>query len=484
LLTESCVLAVAGGAAGLLVAHWTLAAVRVLVPDSAETIPFELNGVVLLFALALSIATGLLFGLFPALHSTRPDLASTLKNQSGQPAGARSAKWFRLTLATGQITLSMALLAMAGLFTKSLINVSRVDLGLKVDHLVTFSLAPRLSGYSPERTRLLFEQIEEAMAAVPGVTGATAALVPLLAGDNYSNSLSVQGFQGGPDVNSNASLNEVGPGYFRALGIPLLAGREFTRADVVGSPKVAIVNQAFMKKFHLGRDAAVGTLMAEGGGNGAKLDMEIVGVVPDTAYSDVKAAVPPQYFVPYRQDTSIGFANFYVQTALDPADIFRTIPGVVARFDPNLPVGELKTMPQQIRENVSGDRLVSTLSATFAAVATLLAAIGLYGVLAYTVSQRTREFGLRMALGADRRRVRGLVLGQVAWMTAIGGTIGLGIAVVLGTLAKSLLFRLEGYDPLVLTLSAVVLSLVAFAAGLVPALRASRLDPMRALRYE
>ncbi len=202
--------------------------------------------------MARPILTGIAFGLFPALHSTRPDLASTLKNQAGQPGGAKAARRFRTTLATVQIAMSMALLVPAGLFAKSLFNVSRVDLGLKTDHMVLFSLAPELNSYTTERTRQLFERIEDEFAATPGVTSVVMAMVPVLAGDNWGNSLVVEGFEAGPDTNTNASFNGVGPGYFRTMGIPLMAGREFTRADAFGAPKVGIVNQAFAKKFNLG----------------------------------------------------------------------------------------------------------------------------------------------------------------------------------------------------------------------------------------
>ena len=484
LLAESCLLAVLGGLGGLLVARWTLTAIQALLPaEAAETLPFQLDASILGFAMVVSLGTGLLFGIFPALHSTRPDLATTLKNQAGQPGGARSAKWFRTVLATVQITLSMTLLVMAALFTRSLINVSRVDLGLEIDHLVTFGIAPSLNGYSPERTRAFLVQTEEALAAIPGVTNVTASLVPLLAGDNWGSDVSVQGFAGGPDVDANARFNEVGPGYFRATGVPVIAGREFTAADAAGAPKVAVVNEAFVKKFNLGQDA-VGKFMGQGHGNAVKMTIEIVGVVKNAKYSEVKDQVPPLFFLPYRQDEKIGAASFYVRTAGDPGALLRAIPGVIARLDPNLPLGDLRTMPEQVRENVFLDRLISTLSAAFATLATILAAIGLYGVLAFTVSLRTREFGLRMALGAAPSRVRRLVLGQVVWMIVIGGGVGLGLAVWLGHVAAALLYQLQGDDPVVLVASVAVLSVVALGAGLIPALRASRTDPMRALRYE
>jgi putative ABC transport system permease protein len=451
--------------------------------DVTGSLSFTLDSSVVLFAAAVSVGTGILFGLVPALHSTRPDLAATLKDNARQPAGARGVALFRKALVVVQIALSMALLAAAGLFTRSLLNVSRVDLGIQVDRLVTFSVAPMLNGYTPDRTRTLFTQLEDRLRALPGVTDVTVSLVPLLSGDNYGNDVSVEGYPTGPDVDNNSRYDEVGPDFFRTLGIPLLSGREVTRADTLGAPKVAVVNEAFAKKFKLGR-AAVGKLMARRSGNAATLDMEIVGLVPNAKYSEVKAEVPPVFYTPYRQDDQLGYGTFYVRTAGDPAPLIGAIPGVLSSLDPNLPVNDLRTMPEQVRENVFLDRLISTLSAAFAGLATLLAAIGLYGVLAYTVAQRTREFGLRMALGADPRRVRRLVLRQVGWMTVIGGAAGLGLAVLIGSLARSLLFEMQAYDPAVLAVSTGALVAVALTAGVIPAVRASRIDPMRALRYE
>jgi predicted permease len=481
LLTESCVLAVLGGIAGLIVARWTLSLIASLLPpDGTSSLHFGIEPSIVLFAAALSIATGLLFGLFPALHATRPDLVSAVKAQAGQPSGARAAARFRTVLVTAQIALSMALLISAGLFVKSLMNVSRVDLGVNVDNVVTFGLSPDLNGYDPARSRTFFERTEEELAAVPGVTAVAASMVPLLAGSNWGSSVSVQGFAKGPDTDAHANYNEISPGYFRTLGIPLMAGREFTEADAAGAPKVAIVNEAFAKKFNLGRDG-VGKRMS----NGPKeLDTEIVGIVQNAKYSSVRQAPPPIFFMPYRQDDRVGSLNFYVRTSLDPEQMLRTAPGVVARLDPNLPLENLKTMPQQVRENVFMDRMVSTLSAAFALLATVLAAVGLYGVLAYTVSQRTREIGLRMALGADGARMRTMILKQVAWMTLVGGVIGVAGAYYLGKAAESLLFELKGHDPVVMGLSVVLLTLVAFGAGYIPAYRASRVHPMEALRYE
>ena len=481
LLTESCLLAVIGGAAGLVVAHWTLALILSLMTErAAASMHFSISGPVVLFAAALSIGTGVLFGLFPALHSTRPDLASTLKGISGQPSGTKGAKWFRTGLATAQIALSMTLLAAAGLFLKSLVNVSRVDLGLRTDHMLTFGVSPSLSGYSAERARLLVERLETDLAHAPGITGVTVSLVPALAGSNWGNDVSVQGFHADLDTDTNSRFNAVGAGYFRTMGIALESGREFRQSDGPGSPKVAIVNEAFVRKFNMGSDA-VGKMMSVGN---APLDMTVVGVVKDAKYSDVKRKVPPVYFVPYRQDHEIVDMSFYVRTAAEPTQGAATIRDVVRRADPNLPIESLKTLDRQVEENTFMDRMMSTLSVLFAGLATVLAAVGLYGVLAYTVTQRTREIGLRMALGAAPGRVRAMVLRQVGAMTAVGGCLGLLGAYGLGKGAGSLLYEMTGTDPGILVVAALLLTGVAMAAGFFPARRASRIDPMRALRYE
>jgi predicted permease len=482
LLTESVLLALLGAAFGILVAKWTLDTIASIVPpEGAALVTFRLDPAMLGFAAVAALVTGVLFGLFPALHSTNPALAVTLKNQAGQPSGAKAAKRFRATLATVQIAMSMALLVPAGLFAKSLFNVSRVELGLKSDHLVTFSLSPALNGYDGERSRALFEQLDEKLTALPGVSDAVFAMVPLLAGDNWNNSVQVEGFDAGPDTNTSSSFNAVSAGFFRALGMPLVQGREFTPGDGAGAPKIAIVNQAFTRKFNLGADA-IGKRMRQS--REGPLDMEIVGVIQDAKYSDVKAAIVAQYFMPFPQSDQPGSANFYVRSALPPEQLLTAVPGVVKALDPNLPVDDLKTMERQIEENVFLDRMISVLSTAFAFLATLLAAVGLYGVLAYTVAQRTREFGLRMALGANAGKVRGLVLRQVAVMAVIGGLAGLAAAVAIGRAAQSLLFEIAGYDPLVLVASVAVLSVATLAAGYLPALRASRIDPMTALRYE
>ena len=484
LLLESCLLAILGAIGGLVVAKWTLDLIQSIIPpEAASLVQFRMDPAMLGFALVVSIITGIAFGIFPALYSTRPDLAGTLKNQAGQPGGAKAARRFRTTLATVQIALSMALLVPAGLFAKSLINVSRIDLGLNTDHVVLFSVSPELNGYNSDRSRDFFERLESELAALPGVKNVSAAMVPVLAGDNWNNSMAVEGFQASPDTDTTASFNGVGTDFFRTMDIRLLAGREFSVADAGKSPKVAIVNEAFTRKFNLPANA-VGKHINPGGSLTSANAVEIVGVVKDTKYSDPKRKVPAQYFLPYRQNERLGSAYFYVRTALPTDQLMTAIPAIVKKLDTNLPVEDLKTMDAQIRETVFLDRLISIMSFGFGVLATLLAAIGLYGVLAYTVAQRTREFGLRMALGADGGKVRGMVMGQVARMAVVGGVIGMAVAIAVGIKAKSMLYEMSGIDPLVLVLATVALAIVAFGAGFIPALRASKIDPMTALRYE
>jgi predicted permease len=481
LITESLLLAVLGGLASLVVAFWTLRGIAALLPpQAAQSLALDLRWSVVLFAGLLSLGTGLLFGMFPALHSTRPDLVTTIRASATNLTVTRAAARFRSALVITQIALSMTLLILAGLFLRSLVNVSRVELGLQTENLITFAVSPELNGYEAGRARVFFARLEEELAALPGVVGVSDAMVPVLAGNNWANDVSVEGFERVPGADANANFNEVGPGYFSTMRMPVLVGREFTSADALGGERVAIINEAFAKKFEMGRNP-IGKRIGMGDD---EPDIRIVGLVKDAKYSDVKEAAPPLFFFPWRQDSTIGAMAFYVRATGDPAPLLRQVPRIVAQLDPNLPVESLKTMTQQVRENVFMERMISTLSAAFASLATILAAIGLYGVLAYTVARRTREIGVRMAIGASSRQLRRMVLGQVGRMLLIGGIIGIAAALALGKAASSLLFGIEGRDPLVMVSAALVLAAFAFGAGYIPALRASRVQPMAALRYE
>ncbi|MEO8452018.1 MAG: ABC transporter permease [Gemmatimonadota bacterium] len=490
LLAEAGLLALVAGTASLFVAKWTLTLITsFLPPELAGTIDFGLDAPVLAFATVVLLGTTMLFGLFPAIHSTRSDLLTVTKAESGRGPGGRKTTRFRTSLVTAQIALSTALLGSAGLFVRSLVNVNRVELGIRTDSVVTFAVSPQQIGYRPSETRALFARIGTELAGLPGVTGATSALVPVIRSWNTGGDVDVDGFPTTAQTDVNSRLNYVGVDYFKTLGIPVLAGREFKPSDDIGTPGVVIVNEAFAKKFNLGANP-IGRRMRIGNALSPETrahpgpDREIIGLVKDAAYSEVKDKVPPVFFMAARQDTTLGRLTFYARTRSSPAQLVGAIPRLIANLEPNLPVVDLKTLPQQIDENVFLDRMITTLSAGFAILATLLAAVGLYGVLAYSVTQRTREIGLRMALGADSGRVLGMVLRQVGWMTVVGGTIGTVAAFAIGRSAQSLLYGLQGHDLAAFVGAGIILALVALSAGYVPALRASRVHPMVALRGE
>lgn len=482
LLTEAGLLGLLGCLASLPVAVATLGLVAHMMPtQDAGGVELGVGVPGVGFAVGVSIFTVILFGLFPALQATRTAPGAVLKGNAGQAGGGRGANRFFGSLVTAQIAFSMVLLVLAGLFAQSLANLGRAELGMQVESVLTFSVTPVLNAYGAEQSAQLFERIEEEVAALPGVSAVASSMVPVLSGSRWGGSVVVEGFEVSPDADTQAQFNEIGPGFFRTLQIPLLAGRDFTAADRHGTPRVAVVNESFARKFNLGGEA-VGKRMRVGAGE--ELDIEIIGLVRDAKYSGVKDDVPPQYFLARNQNPDLGFMNFYVRAQLAPGDVLAAIPRVLATLDPNLPVESLSTMQMVVRDSVFLDRMIGTLSTGFALLATLLAGTGLYGVLSYSVAQRTRELGLRQALGATPLRLRGMVLRQVGVMAMAGGAIGLVLAVALGRAAEAMLYGLGGQDPAVLAGAAIALGAVVFCAGYLPAHRASRIPPMEALRYE
>ena len=487
LLTESVIVAVAGGALGVAVAHWTLQGILAGLPDGpAESgmIPAGLETHVLFFCFGLSTVTGLLFGLYPALHASRPDVQSALKDQSGQSTASRSTGIFRSSLVTMQIAMSFLLLITAALFAKTLVNLTRTDLGLTPDHLLTFSLDPRLNGYTSERTLQFYDQLVERLSTIPGVTLVSASRVPAIAGSSSSTNVTVEGFTPQGEGDSNSNLNSVGPGYFRTLGIPLVAGREFTQSDnTPAAPKHVIVNEAFVRHF-FGGGNAVGRLMARGGGTNIKLDRTIIGVVKDAKYSSLREPAPPVFYTPYGEDARATSMNFYIRTAIDQDALLGSIRQEVAALDANLPIRNLRSMEAHLESRMAAERLLSLLTGSFGGLATLLAAIGLYGLLAYSVQRRTREIGIRVALGARNGDVRRLVLGEVAIMLVVGVILGGAASAGIGQLMRGVLFGVEPLDPAVYAGAAAAITGVALLAGYVPARRATAVDPLVALRHE
>jgi len=489
LLTESVVLALAGGLVGLLVAHWTSSAIRTFLPgEMGAVLDLGLSPVVLGFTGAAALGAGVLAGLYPALHLTRDPSASALKGSSSGSGSGRGAGVVRATLATGQIALAMALLISAGLFARSVMNLGQAEVGMETEGLVTFSVYPAQSGYSPEDTEALLLQLGEALETLPGVGTASGAVVGVLRGNSWGANISLEGIDSGPGTDTNVRTNWVGPGYFRTMGTPLLAGREFTRSDDAPSAPVAMVNQAFARKFGLDPREMVGRRMAIGGGN-PELDIQIVGLVADASYSTVKDPPPPLFVVPWQQresvnDLPVTGLTFYARATSEPAAVLRAVPDLVGSIAPELPVEDLATLVEQSREALFADRMMGALASVFAGLATLLAAMGLFGVLAFSVAQRTREIGVRIALGARSHEVQWMVLRQVGWMTLIGGAVGIAAALGVGRAAQSLLFEVQGHDPWAIIAGAVLVVAVALAAGALPARRAARIDPMIALREE
>jgi predicted permease len=482
LLLESATLATLGGLASIPVAAATLRGVSALVPAPlAGQVVLTLNAPAMVFAAVLSLGTVLLFGLLPALRSSVVQPGAALQGLGRSGGSGHNTARFGRSLTTVQITFSMLLLVFAGLFAQSLANLGRAELGMNVDSVVTFTVSPRRNGYSNAQGMQFFDALERDLAAQPGVTRVGSSMVPLLSFSNWDDNVTIAGREPTPGADSRSAMNQVSSEFFSTLSIPMLAGRAFTDADAAGAPLVAIVNQAFVRKFRL-EDGALGKRLSLE--KNALGDIEIVGVAADAKYSTVRDEVPPQFFLARRQNDNVGALSFYVRAAVPPDQLMTAVRRTVAAADPNLPVNDLARMDKVVDDNLFTERLIALLSGALAALATLLAATGLYGVLAYNVAQRTRELGLRLALGATASGLRAMVLKQVGKIALVGMPIGLAAGVGLGKLAKPLLFGLTEYEPLVLGLAAAALVAVVLVAGYLPARRASSVAPMEALRYE
>ena len=485
LLTESLLISLVGGAAGLLVGSWTLGALVGSIPESlgASGLQAKFDYRVLLFALGLSILTGLLFGLIPALRSTSADLQSTLREQGANVFGGKSNVRLRKALLVSQVALTVVLLASAGFFAQSLMNLKRQDLGLHTDHVMQFAVAPELNRYTPEQTSALADRLRESIGALPGVRSVSLSEMPLLANSDSSANITAEGYTVSEDADTNVEQNWIGPNFFATLGIPLLSGRELDNRDTSGTPKVAIVSEK-MAQTYFHNQNPIGRHFAFGAGNDVHPDIEIIGVVKDSKSTDLRQELRPFVFIPYTQDKHFGTATFYVRTNLEPTALGATLRKTVQSADANLPVFGMKTLDQQVDEIAFSERLLTFFSLCLGLLAALLAAIGLYGVMAYMVAQRTREIGIRMALGATQKNVAWLVLREIVRISAAGLGIGLVAAFGIGKLIESQLFGVKASNPVVFLTSALLLSAVALLAGWLPARKAAGVDPMVALRYE
>jgi predicted permease len=497
LLIESLSLSVLGGITGLAVAFWAdRALMKIYLPSDSGGVNIssapDLR--ILLFNLAVTVLTGIIFGLVPALQTTKPNVAGTLKDQAGAVVGGGGSHRLRKGLVVVQVTLSLLLLVGAGLFVRSLANLRNLGPGFSPERLVAFQIDPSLNGYTPERLRIFYPQLSDVLSSIPGARSVGLASMRILEDNEWDSGMSVEGFTPAkPDEHAQPYMNAIGPNYFATLGVPIVAGRDFTINDshIVKhgpeewnwAPTTVMINEKFAKKYFAGRNP-IGLHLGFGTDPGTPTDMEVVGVVKDFKYTNLRDEIPEQAYIPYLGDRFLGGMTIYVRTTGDANQLMSTVRSTVRDMDPNVPVYAMRTTEVTINESLSTERMIASLSAVFGFLATLLAVIGLYGVMAYTVAQRTREVGIRIALGAARGEVIWLVMREVLLLVAIGVIAGVTASLALTRVVQSQLFGLTPHDPLTLGLATAALALVACAAGYIPALRASRLDPMVALRYE
>ncbi|MDR0311227.1 MAG: ABC transporter permease [Acidobacteriota bacterium] len=433
----------------------------------------------LFFAGALTFITGIVVGLFPAVYGARPDLTSLMKEQAGQITGSKSAIRFRMALTVAQIAISLTLIVVSGLFSKSLYNSNSLDIGMKIDQIVTFGVSPSRNGYTPPQSAQFFESLENELAALPGVESITSSLIRLNSGAYTGCDIIMEGYPADSPLANNVAFNQGGADYFKTLGTPIIAGRDFAREDASGLLKVAVINEAFAEKFNLGRDV-VGKRI---GIRGYASDIEIIGLAQNAMYFQVSTATPT-VIVPFQHSDTIESRTFYVKTALPPEMLLPQIRPVMARLDAALPVENLSTMARYVYDEAFPRRLIATLSGTFASLATLLTAVGLYGIFAYDVAKRRREIGLQMALGATRGRLCLMFLRKAALVTLSGGAIGFALSIYAGRLIQSMLYKFEGFDAGVFIGAAALLFLVMLLVVLIPVRRAVMSEPLELLHDE
>jgi putative ABC transport system permease protein len=495
LLTESLLLSLLGGAAGLLLAVWATDVLKNAPPPPGVlpvSLDFGLDSRVLIFTLTLSALTGLVFGIAPALQASRPDLVSTLKNDS--PALNHNHGRFNLrnSLVITQVALSFVLLIGAGLFLRSLWRAQAVEPGFDEDKLLTAPLNINLLRYTQAQGREFYRQAVERVEALPGVESASLARIIPLSGGSSVRSLSIEGRAGSDNsfrsegtgtgaTNENAiSVSVVGPKYFQTVGIDLLKGRDFNGLDAEGSPGVVIVNETFAARHFTGEDA-LGKRLSVDGAQGPW--REIVGIVRDSKYMTLTESLTPFAYLPLAQNHETGM-TLLVRTSNDPAGLAAEVRRTVQTLERNLPLTNVRTMRELIANSLYAARMGAALIGIFGLLALLLAAVGLYGVMAYAVSQRTHEIGIRMALGAQGSDVLQLVLREGMTLVAIGAVLGIVGAVIVSRLLVSFLYGISPIDLMTFIATALVLTVVAFIANLIPARRATKVDPLIALRYE
>jgi predicted permease len=487
LLLEGLLIGVGGGVVGMLFAP---AAIKVLArrlgaDDGSGPFASSIDHRLLLFNFAVAIAVSVFFSLAPAVQALRPDLTGALRTQLSTSTGGSLG--FRRFVVGAQIGLSLLLLVGAGLFVRTMQQLRSFDVGFRTDHLVGFGLAPRLAGYDPLRIPAMRQRMLESLGAIAGAESVGAANSPQLADKSHSGSVTFAGYKAAPDEDINIDKTNISPGFFSMLGAPLIMGRDLAAEDSADHPKVAIVNEGLAKKYFGSARNAIGQRLADTGSSKPNFDTEIVGVVADFRHTDIRDPVRPAIFQPLEQATSADVSRtlyFYVRTQLPPSTMFASIRRAVAEIDPLLAIDDLRTMDQQIDENLANERLIELLAVTFGLLATLLAGVGLYGVVAYSTGQRTKEIGIRIALGSSRWSISQLVFTDVLRMAILGVAVALPAAIMLARLLRSQLFGVTPADPLVLTAAVALVAVVAVIAALLPARKAATVEPSVVLRSE
>jgi predicted permease len=494
LLTESAALSAAGGVAGLLLAYWASNLLVVMMSSGRDRIDLRVSPdlYVLVFTASLSILTALLVGLAPALRGTRLDLTPVLKAGPGGAIGMpRRFAGVRFGLAKGlvvaQVAISLVLLVGAGLFVRTLANLQNENIGFDRRNLLLFGIDPTQQGYKGERLTRFYEELQGRLTAIPGARSVSLSMHPLLKGEMSVWGLVLDGYvpktpTGRNDNTIDVRVNEVGPDFFATMGIPLLLGRTIQPGDTATSPMVGVVNEAFAHKYLEGQ-APVGH--RAGWEGEARSKMEIVGVVKDTRYGQLRGDPPPTFYVPYTQyPDHLGGMYFEVRTAGDPKNWLASVSDVVRSLDKEVPIFDAKTQTEEIDEAVFKERIFARLTSLFGVLALLLACLGLYGLMSYSVARKTNEIGIRMALGAQRAGILRWVLIEALGLVLCGLALGIPVALGATRLISSQLYGLKPNDALTLTLATLLLAAVAILAGYIPARRATKVDPMVALRYE
>ncbi len=481
-LTESLLLSGMGGAGGLLLGFLGRDLIPRLLQESwrPATMQVDFDWRVLLFSISVSLATGVLFGVAPAWQATRTEVSTALKDSTNASAG-RHRLWLGKGLVVFQVAISAILLIGAGLFVRTLVNLSRTPLGFRADHILLFQLSPPRTRYSDAQMIALYRQLEEKLAAIPGVRSASMSNIAII-GDGHSGStFHVSGSP--PDAQEvRVQTNSVGADFFATMGIPILQGRGFNSSDTTTSPKVAVVNRALARQFFPGENPIGKTFEADA--DDVNQPVQIIGIASDTRYADLRSETPPTFYLLYTQRPLAGRMVFEIRTAAEPDSVLSQARAAVVSLDRNLPLIDVRTMKQQVESTMSNERIFAQLTSAFGVLALVLACIGIYGIMAYTVAKRTSEIGIRLALGAQPGQVRGMILRESTWLAIGGIVVGVAAALMLTRAVKSMLYGIQPWAPATIAGGVLILVAVALAASWIPARRAAGVQPIQALRHE